>query len=197
MTGEEHDTHQVTHLLGEIAEGKSAARSKLVAAVYDQLRKIAQRRMVAERRDHSLQATELVHEAYVKLEANLGGPLIRNRLDFFGAAAEAMRRILVDHARRRGCQKRGGGLTKVPIQNVAELAETDNPDHILAVDEAFECLQTEQPIFAEVVRLRFFGGLSVEETAEVLEISTPTVKRRWRLARAMLHEIMERMEGVR
>ncbi|MEZ5330324.1 MAG: sigma-70 family RNA polymerase sigma factor [Verrucomicrobiales bacterium] len=183
-------------MLGEIADGKAAARDELVSAVYEQLRKIAQVRMNAERPDHTLQATALVHEAYLRLERDLGGALIRNRSDFFGAAAEAMRRILIDHARRRGSLKRGGGWRKVPIQNVADLAETADPDQILAVDEAYQILTVEQPLFAEVVRLRFFGGLSVEETAEVLGISPPTVKRRWRLARAMLHDIFEKISRV-
>ena len=118
--------------------------------------------------------------------------MIKNRHDFYGAAPEAMRRILIDHARKHGAEKRGGGLVRVPLANVADLADTGNPDMILAVDEAFEILKSEQPAFAEVVRLRFFAGLNVEETAAVMEISTATVKRRWKLARAMLHEILER-----
>jgi len=123
---EDGDTHQVTRLLGEIAKGKDSAREELVSAVYQQLRKIAQVRMNAERPGHTLQATALVHEAYVKLSDDLGGKLIQNRQDFFGAAAEAMRRILIDHARKRGAEKRGGDVVKVPIQNVADLAETAN-----------------------------------------------------------------------
>ena len=190
---EVEDTHQVTRLLGDIAEGKTSAKGELISAVYQQLRKIAQVRMNDERPDHTLQATALVHEAYLRLSDNLGGNIIQNRRDFYGAAAEAMRRILIDHARKRGAEKRGGGhVVNVPVQNVAALAETANPDSILAMDEAFEVLKTEQPECAEVVRLRFYSGLSIEETAEVLELSVPTVNRRWRLARAMLQENLER-----
>ncbi len=195
MQTEEHQTHDVTRLLGEIAEGKDSARDELVTAVYDQLRKIAQVRMNSERPDHTLQATALVHEVLLKLSDNIGGERIRNRRDFYGAAAEAMRRILIDHARMHGAEKRGGGLVRVPIANVAEMAATGNPETILAIDEAFEILKAEQPAAAEVVRLRFFAGLNVGETAEVLGISKATVKRRWSLARAMLHAILERTDS--
>jgi len=189
------DTHHVTRLLGEIAEGDTSARDELITAVYQQLRQIAQVRMTNERSGHTLQATALVHEAYLKLANDLGGKTIKNRYNFYGAASEAMRRILIDHARKRGAEKRDCGLVRVPmanVANVANLAETAHPDAILAVDEAFEILLAEQPAFAEVVRLRFFAGLNVEETADVMGVSTPTVKRRWKLARAMLHEILER-----
>ncbi len=123
---------------------------------------------------------------------SLNGSSLKNRYDFYGAAAEAMRRIPTDHARRRGAQKRGGDFVRVPMASVMELANAEDSRAVMVVDEAFEELQAEQPDFADVVRLRFFAGLSIEETAAVLEISTPTVNRRWKLARAMLHEILER-----
>lgn len=192
MQTEDPQTHEVTRLLAEIAEGKGSARDELVATVYQQLRKIAQVRMNAERPDHTLQATALVHEVYVKLADELNGSSLKNRYDFYGAAAEAMRRILTDHARKRGAQKRGGDFVRVPMANVMELANAEDSRAVMVVDEAFEELHAEHPDFADVVRLRFFAGLSIEETAAVLSISTPTVNRRWKLARAMLHEILER-----
>lgn len=185
------DTHQVTRLLGEIAEGKTSARDELITAVYQQLRKIAQVRMNAERPEHTLQATALVHETYMRLMPRLGEREIRNHYDFYGAAAEAMRRILVEHARKRHSQKRGGAFVKVPISNVAELAEANDPKSVIALNEAFENLAATQPKLAEVVRLRFFAGLSLEETAEALGVSAPTVQRRWRLARTLLFEALD------
>ncbi len=192
MPGEEQDTHQVTRLLGEIAEGRTSAKDELVSAVYQQLRQIAQVRMNAERPNHTLQATELVHQVYLKLGNELNGKSLKNRYDFYGAAAEAMRRILTDHARRRGAKKRGGDFIRVPMANIMELANAEDSRAVLVVNEAFEELQAEHPDFADVVRLRFFAGLNIAETAAVLDISTPTVNRRWKLARAMLHEILER-----
>jgi len=117
------DIPNITRLLGEIAEGSTSARGELITAVYQQLRKIAQVRMAGERPDHTLQATALVHEAYLRLSDDLGGRVIKNRQDFYGAAAEAMRRILIDHARKHGAEKRGGGLVRVPLANVADLAD--------------------------------------------------------------------------
>ena len=187
------DTHQVTRLLGEIAEGKTSARDELVATVYEQLRKIAQVRMNAERPDHTLQATALVHEAYLKLAPGLEKREIRNRFDFYGAAAEAMRRVLVDHARARLTDKRRGATVPLEgIMEVAQLAESDDPESIIAVSEALEELSEEHPELATLVRLRFFAGLSIEETAKVLETSDSTVKRRWRVARALLYEAVAR-----
>ncbi len=185
------DTHQVTRLLGEIAEGKDAARDELVRAVYNQLRKIAQMRMAAERPDHTLQATALVHEAYLKLAPGLAEREIKNHYDFYGAASEAMRRILVDHARARSSQKRGGGLV-LRLESVAQLADADDPEAVMALDEAFEILEKRHSDLARLVRLRFFAGLSVEETARVLEVSEPTVKRRWQMARMILFDLLEK-----
>ncbi len=193
---EDHDTHQVTGLLGEIAEGKTSARDPLIEAVYDELRKIARVRMAAERPEHTLQATELVHQAFLKLSPNMGDREFRNHHEFYAAAAEAMRRILIDHARRRGAGKRGGGSVAIPIANVAELADNNDPEAVMAFNEAYELLAREQPDLGELVRLRFFAGLSVEETAKVLQVSEPTVKRRWRYARALLLDAMSGNEAV-
>ena len=158
MADEPEDTHHVTRLLGEIAAGKTTARDELVSTVYQQLRKIAQVRMNAERPNHTLQPTALVHEVYLKLADELSRGSLKNRYDFYGAAAEAMRRILTDHARRRGAQKRGGDFVRVPMANVMELAYAEDSRAVLVVDEAFEELQSEHPDFADVVRLRFFAG---------------------------------------
>ena len=188
---EQKETHHITRLLSQVAEGQEHARDDLVSAVYQQLRKIAQRRMAGEGPNPSLQATELVHEAYLKLEPGMGERGFRNRYDFYGAAAEAMRRILIDHARRRRAAKRGSGRAAVPIGNVAQLADTADPEAVLALNEAFEHLESENPDLAKVVGLRFFAGLSVQETAQTLGISEPTVKRRWRFARTVLFEVLE------
>lgn len=190
--GEDSDSHQVTRLLAQIAEGNSSARDELIEAVYQQLRQIARVRMAAERPNHTLQATELVHEAYLKLAPGLEKRDLKNHYDFFGAAAEAMRRILIDHARRRKTEKRGGGVSTTPIGNVAQLADTDDPEAVIALNEAFENLESEHPELAELIRLRFFAGLSVEETARVMGTSIATVKRHWRLARTMLFNALER-----
>ncbi len=186
------DTHQVTHLLGEIAEGKSSARNELIDAVYDQLRKIAQVRMNAERSDHTLQATALVHEAYLKLAPGLGEREIKNRFDFYGAAAEAMRRILIDHARAQVTGKRRGEKVSLnEIGDVACLANTNDSDLVVAVSEALESLANKHPDLATLVRLRFYAGLSIEETAKVLESSRATVNRRWSVARMLLFEAVQ------
>lgn len=189
--GKQTETHRITHLLSQVAEGHEGARDDLIGAVYQQLRRIAQRRMAAEGLNPTLQATELVHEAYLKLEPGMGERGFRNRYDFYGAAAEAMRRILIDHARRRRATKRGSGRPALPISNVAQLADTGDPEAVLALNEAFEHLESENPELAKVVRLRFFAGLSVQETAKTLGISEPTVKRRWRFARTVLFESLE------
>jgi RNA polymerase sigma factor (TIGR02999 family) len=183
-------THRITLLLSQLADGDEHARGELVAAVYQQLRKIAQVRMGAERPDHTLQATELVHEVYLKLVPHLGDRGFKNRHEFYGAAGEAMRRILIDHARKRRTAKRGSGETTLPISSVAQLADTADPDALLALNEAFERLEAGSPELGKLVRLRFFAGLSVKETASALEISEPTVKRRWRFARTVLFEAM-------
>ena len=185
------ETHRITGLLSQVAAGEEGARAELIEAVYQQLRKIAQARLAAEAPGHTLQATELVHEAYLKIVPSMGDRGFGNRHDFYGAAGEAMRRILVDYARRRRAAKRGSGQRALPLSNVAQLAETADPAVVLALNEAFEHLEAVNPDLAAVVRLRFFAGLDVVETAQALGISEPTVKRRWRFARAVLFEALE------
>ena len=174
----------VTRLLGEVAGGDAAAAGELLPLVYDQLRAVAQQRMNSERPEHTLQATALVHEAFLRLVGPRQIPW-ESQGHFYAAAAEAMRRILIDHARARKREKRGGERQKVAL-NVVDLAKAENPDEILALDEAFARLEGQEPEAAAVVRLRFFAGLSVDQTAEALGLSPRTVDRRWKFARAWL-----------
>jgi RNA polymerase sigma factor (TIGR02999 family) len=161
--------------------------SALLPLVYDELRALARHRMAQENIGHTLQATALVHEAFMRLS---GSAKFSNRAHFFHAAAEAMRRILVEHARARGRIKRGGNAGRAPL-NVLDLAAMDDSEKILAFDDAIERLGKESPAAAAVVRLRFFAGLSVEETAESLGISPRSVNREWTYARAWLYRVLE------
>ena len=179
----------VATLIDGAASGSRESAGALLEQVYTQLRAVAQMRLAGERTGHSLQATELVHEAYLRL---LGGTGIEwaGRAHFFHAAAEAMRRILIEHARKRGRVKRGGEMRRVPL-SVLDLTEDHDPEEVIALDEAVGRLEAEDARVAEVVRLRFFAGLSVEATAAVLGTSERTVKREWQFARAWLFREME------
>ena len=172
-------------LRANLAEGGGAVVDQLFPLVYDQLRKIASRRMREERTDHTLDATALVHETYLEM-MRFGSIEIESRAHFVALAAWAMRRVLVDHAVRHNAQKRGGEQQKVPLDEVS-LAAIEHGDEVLALDEALERLGTMNPRHARVVECRFFGGMSIEETAEALGISPATVKREWTLARAWLN----------
>ena len=167
---------------------REEALNRLFPAVYADLRAAARGQLRYERSDHTLQATALVHEAYLRL---LGGayPSWNDRQHFFRAAAEAMRRILVEHARGRARVKRGGNPIRVTLTDVASLTQQD-PVEVLALDAAIRRLQQQDPTAADIVRLRFFAGLSVEETATMLELSERTVKREWAFARAWLYEAL-------
>ena len=172
------------------AAAGNGADGELLAQVYDQLRAIARARLAHEAPGHSLQATELVHEAYLKLRGDLpAGDSDRAR--FFHLAAEAMRRILIDHARAKGRAKRGGGSAKRSAADVAELAADQDPDEILALDEAIQRLETQEPDSARIVKLRFFAGLTVPEVAQITGMSERTVKREWQYARAWLFRELE------
>jgi RNA polymerase sigma factor (TIGR02999 family) len=168
----------------EAGAGVGVAAADLLPLVYDELRKLARARMEAQPHDHTLQATALVHEAYLRL---LGGgrPAWANRAHFFHAAAEAMRRILIDYARAKAGPKRGGGRRKLPL-DVLDLASADDPEQILALEEAVSRLDGEDAGAAQVVRLRFYAGMSVAEVAEVMGTSPRTVKRDWAFGRAYL-----------
>lgn len=185
MTGERDE---ITRILEGCARGENGA-DELLELVYGQLREIARLRLAGEAPGHSLQATALVHEAYLRL---LGDDELdyRNRAHFFAAAAEAMRRILVDHARRKGSQKRGGGGRRLPI-DLLDLAVEADPEGILALDEALDRLGREDAQAAAVVKLRFFAGLEVTETARQLGISERSVARDWAFARARLFALLD------
>lgn len=168
---------------------RSAALDRLVPLVYDELRALARSHLRRERPDHSLQATALVHEVYLRLLGGANQPPWNDRQHFFAAAAEAMRRILIEHARARGRQKRGGGQALIELES-ADLASDYDPDTVLALDDAIRRLGRQDPRAADVVRLRFFAGLSVEETAEAMGLSVRTVKREWAYARAWLFDAL-------
>ncbi|MDA7888580.1 ECF-type sigma factor [Akkermansiaceae bacterium] len=184
--------HELTILLQNVNAGERDAEDQLIASVYEQLRKIAQRQLSRERSDHTLQPTELVHEAYVKMAGHLEERDWQNRSHFFAAAAEAMRRILINYARSRNAVKRGSGQRPEAI-NVLELAGEQDPEMILVVDEAIQHLKEQDPKLGELVHLRFFAGLSIEQTAEVMETSTRSVARHWNFARAWLTKEIEKL----
>jgi RNA polymerase sigma factor (TIGR02999 family) len=176
----------VTQLLHDVEQGKPHAAQALLPLVYEQLRDLARHRMAEERAGHTLQATALVHEAFLRLVGDRPAGWA-GRAHFFHAAAEAMRRILIEHARARGRVKRGGGAERqrVPL-SVVDLATESDPGEILDLDEAICRLDQQSPDVAAVVRLRFYAGLTIEETAEALGISPQSVKRDWAYARAWL-----------
>ncbi len=177
-------TPEVTRLLGEAAAGNPAAARELLPLVYRSLHDLAERKMRGERAAHTLQATALVHEAYVRLvgDGNIGWD---SRAHFYAAAAEAMRRILIDHARRVGAKKRDGGRAR-EIASVADLAQEETLGDALEIDAAIEALRSEDPRAASVVHLRFYTGLSIDDTAAALGIAPSTVDREWRYARSWL-----------
>lgn len=174
----------VSRLLDEAAGGDQRAAEELLPLVYAKLRSLAQHRMASENPGHTLQATALVHEAFIRLVGPREVPW-QSEAHFYQAAAEAIRRILIDHARSKGRQKRGGDAKKMPL-NVADLAAEENSEQILALDEALCRLEEQDAEAASIVRLRFFAGLSVDQTAKSLELSPRTVDRRWKFARAWL-----------
>lgn len=180
----------VTRLLEAWSRGDPAALDSLIPIVYADLRKVAGRRLRSERQGHTLSATALVHETYLRLMGQQPSQL-QNRSHFLAVASEQMRRILVDHARRRGASKRGGGTLQLALD--AAIAEDASPDlDLLAVDEALSELARLDPRQARVIEMRFFGGLSIEETASVLGISRATVERDWGLARAWLYRRLKK-----
>ena len=188
-------SRDLTHLLLAARDGQTGASDELLGLVYDQLRHIARNRMASERDGHTLRATELVHEAYLKLGRQLSERDWQSRGQFFAAAAEAMRRILIDHARRRGAQRREGSQQRVPLLSVIDLAEENDPDSILAVEEAIARLEKEDERLGKIVRLRFYAGLSLDETARSLDLSRRTVHRDWTYARAWLYDALREELG--
>ena len=177
-------SHDVTRLLARWQEGDEAALQQLVPIVHEELRRLAQRQMAGERPGHTLQPTALVNEAYLRL-VNLKQMQWQNRAHFFAMGARLMRRILVDFARSRGYQKRGGGAKQVSFTEALEVAE-GQPTDVVALNDALDALADVDERTSRVVELRFFGGLSVEETAEVLNVSRETIKRDWTFAKMWL-----------
>lgn len=184
-------TEQVTRLLNAAAAGDLAAPNELYGLLYDQLRAIARKRMAGERAGHTLQATALVNEACIRLLGKPGA-VWTGRAHFFRAAAQAMRQILIDHARAHAADKRGGGRAALSISSVADLAANNDPAGFLALDAAIERLERVDALAASVVRLRFYAGLQPAEVAEALGASERTVRREWTFARGWLRDALER-----
>lgn len=178
----------VTVLLNRVNKGEQKAYGELIGLVYDELRRMAAGRMRMEASGHTLQPTALVNEACLRLMDN--GTDWENRRHFFGAAAEAMRRVLVDHARRRNAAKRGGDLHRVTLTNL-DFESPDADVDLLALEDALSVLEKNSPRLARLVELRFFVGLSIEEAATALDVSPATAKRDWAFARSWLLERLD------
>lgn len=183
------DASDVTELLVRLSNGEETALDRLLPIVYDRLRRIAHNQLRGERDDHTLRTTELVHEAYGKLVDHSTVDW-QDRQHFFAVAARAMRQVLVDHARKKRAEKRGGDAPEVPLERVTLPRET-KMDTLLALDDALDRLAEQDPRAAKVVECRFFGGYTIEETAEVLDVSRSTVKRDWRGAQAWLNRALQ------
>ena len=179
--------NEVTRLLEAIHDGDSAADAELLTVFYAELRQLARAKMAREKPGHTLQATALVHEAWMRL----GDQRFETRAHFFGAAAEAMRRILIERARRKQAAKHGAGAEHVDADAIEIAAPTEKTDELLAVHEALDALAEHDARKAELVKLRYFVGLTIDEAAEVLGISAPTAKRDWAYARAYLYRTIE------
>ena len=178
--------HQITELLAEWREGNQSALDELYPLVYDELHRLARRYMSRERKDHTLQTTALINEAYVRMvdQKNVNWA---NRSHFFAISAQIMRRILIDHARRNAYAKRGGGAQQVSLEEVAALVPEQGRE-LMRLDEALKSLAEQDPRRSQVVELRYFGGLNNEEIAGVLQVSENTVTRDWNMARAWLYQ---------
>ena len=185
-------TNQVSKLLSDWNKGDPQAREELMPLVYNELRKLAAAHLRRERDDHTLQPTALVHEVYLRLldQRNVQW---QDKTHFFGVAAQMMRRILVDHARGHVADKRGGGLPKVPL-NEAIAMSRERPAEMLALDDSLKRLASNDPQQARIVELRVFVGLTIEQTAQAMDISPATVKRDWNLAKAWLLREIDKAE---
>jgi RNA polymerase sigma factor (TIGR02999 family) len=183
---------QITQILSQLDSGDSDAAHKLLPLVYEELRKLAAARLKQERPDHTLQATALVHEAWLRIAGDDQGDNKKwnSRGHFFGAAAEAMRRILVDHARAAMAEKRGGDRNRIELETWNHPA-ANRPQKLLELDEAIEKLGQQDAVKAELVKLRFFAGMTAKDAASVLNISSATAERYWAYARAWLHTEMQ------
>ena len=178
--------NEVTRILSEIEPGDPSAAERLLPLVYDELRRLAAARLAHERADHTLDATALVHEAYMRL---VGDQHFEGRAHFFSAAAQAMRRVLVDHSRNRARLKRRGGTHRIDLDRLTNPASATDED-LLALDDALERLARRYPQAAKVVKLRFFAGMTQSEAADALEIPRRTADRHWAFARAWLADAL-------
>ncbi|NOT30363.1 MAG: sigma-70 family RNA polymerase sigma factor [Planctomycetes bacterium] len=174
----------LTRILRDSRAGRTGAAEELAVLLYDELRALARQELAGERPAHTLQPTALVHEAYLRLVGK-DGAAFESRAHFFGAAATAIRRVLVDHARRRARAKRGGGVAQLSLEELNPLQPISDAE-LLGLDEVLARLSVLDPIKAQIVELRFFAGMTVEELARALELSESTVRRHWRVARAWL-----------
>ena len=187
--------NDLTRVLSAIEAGDPQAAEQLLPLVYDELRRLAAKRLAGEGPGHTLQPTALVHEAYLKLVGADPQQPWNGRVHFFAAAAEAMRRILIDHARRKHRARRGGGMKRIEpgdMDDIEMVAERGQADELLALDEALTQLAVADPRRAELVRLRYFAGLTLEQAAGLLGISRATADRHWAFARAWLYDAMTR-----
>ena len=186
---------ELTEMLRRWSDGDDSLAEEVLPLVYDQLHRIARRYFRRERPGHTLQATAVVHEAYLQL-VEQNGIQWQNRAHFVGRVAHMMRRVLVDHARERGAAKRGGGQVRVTLSELGEDLGGRPPD-LVALDDSLRSLEVLDPQKAAIVELRFFGGLTIEETAHCLRISTATVTRQWRRAKAWLLRELSPRAGAR
>jgi RNA polymerase sigma factor (TIGR02999 family) len=184
------DPSSLTLLLGEVKSGDKEALDRLLPIAYEELRRLADSYLRRERSDHTLQPTALVNEAYMRLVGQ-SQPDYLNRAHFFGVAAQVMRQILVDHARNRNAGKRGGGAVKIPLEFAADVSET-HPEAFLDLDLALRKLEERDARKARVIEMRFFGGMTAEESAELLDVSAETVRRDLRLGQAWLQRELTR-----
>lgn len=186
--------HEVTQLLADWSRGDAAALDRLMPLVYEELRSLARHYLRRERAGHTLQTTALVNEAYLRLVGKPGAHW-QNRAHFFAVSAQVMRHILVDHARGHARAKRGGALTRLSLDGAAEMSP-ERAGELLALDEALRALEEVDARRSRVVELRYFGGLSIEETAEVLQVKPITVSRDWRWAKAWLYRALTEQEAT-
>jgi RNA polymerase sigma factor (TIGR02999 family) len=185
---------EITQLLANWGQGDRSALEKLLPLVHSELRKIARRQMSQERPGHTLQATALINEAYLKLLGQEGFEW-HNRAHFFAVCAQIMRHILIDHARAHAREKRGGGAIKVSLNDAdAAVMIGDKAEHLIALEDALSFLERVDPQKGKIVEMRYFGGLSIEETADVLNISPRTVRREWQRSKAWLYRMI--VEGT-
>jgi RNA polymerase sigma-70 factor (ECF subfamily) len=192
MTMSSSTRQEVTQLLGDWSGGDEGALEKLFPLVQPELHRLAHHYMSRERVGHTLQTTAILNEAYLRLVENTQ-PLWQNRTHFVAAAAQLMRRIMVDHARKRHSLKRGAGALKVTLDEAAWVTESRS-EELLALDEALQKLTAQDPRKSQIVELRYFGGLTVEETAEFLKLSARTVEREWTMAKAWLYRTLTEPE---